>query len=65
MTVIAARVLIVPDWWMSKCGGRIVTPMRSTPPDFGLGSGALSWNFDPSYSSGISSAANAGSHDSP
>ena len=24
----------------------------STPPDFGLGSGALSWNFEPSNSLG-------------
>ena len=65
MTAIAASVLIVPDWWTSKCGGRIEMPMRSMPPDFGFGSGALSWNLEPSYWSGMSPAARAGHHDSP
>ena len=46
------RLLMVPDWWKSKCGGRMVMPYFSTPPDFGLGSGAASWNFDPSNSIG-------------
>jgi hypothetical protein len=46
------RLLIVPDWWKSKCGGRMVMPYFRTPPDLGLGSGALSWNFEPSNSMG-------------
>ena len=46
------RLLMVPDWWKSKCGGRLVMPYFSTPPDFALGSAALSWNFEPSYSMG-------------
>ena len=46
------RLLIVPDWWKSKCGGRKVMAYFSTPPDLALGSGALSWNFEPSNSLG-------------
>ena len=38
----------VPDCWKSKCGGRFRMPTRSTPPRFGFGSGAASWNFEPS-----------------
>jgi hypothetical protein len=50
------RLLIVPDWWKSKCGGREVMAYFRTPPDFGLGSGALSWNLLPSNSLGTPSA---------
>ncbi len=50
------RLLMVPDWWKSKCGGRMVMPYFSTPPDFGLGSGAASWNFEPSNSIGTPAA---------
>src|SRR5713226_5182578 len=39
----------------------MVMPYFSTPPDFGLGSGALSWNFEPSNSLGTPSA-RAGCH---
>ena len=52
----APRLLNVPDWCRSKCGGRLVRPMRSTPPYLGFGSGAASWNFEPSNSSGTSAA---------
>src|SRR5262249_19557917 len=40
----------------SKCGGRLVMPTRSTPPDLGFGSGALSLKLVPSNLSGISAA---------
>src|SRR6266566_989046 len=49
---------------MSKCGGRLGMPIRSTPPDLALGSGALSLNVAPSYLSGIGSAS-AGPKDNP
>ena len=50
----------VPDCCMSKCGGRFRMPTRSTPPRFGFGSGAASWNFEPSNSLGISASVWAG-----
>ena len=56
MTPCEPRLLIVPDWCTSKCGGRIVMPTRSVPPRFGFGSGAASWNFEPSNSIGTRAA---------
>src|SRR5258706_11011866 len=50
------RLLMVPDWWKSKCGGRMVMPYLSTPPFLGFGWGAASWNFEPSNSMGTPSA---------
>src|SRR5215471_2199265 len=50
----------VPDCWKSKCGGRFRMPTRSTPPRFGFGSGAASWNLEPSNSFGMSARVWAG-----
>src|SRR5882672_1916590 len=46
------RLLMVPDWCMSKCGGREVMAYFITPPGLAFGSAALSWNFEPSNSLG-------------